>query len=424
MKIKFLKSVVLENKRRNGVALLLFVCLTLVALTQGAAQLRNQKRVMALQLGEAAEGSRVTVVSDSALSDYEAFRRGDRFYVKIPLADFTSAVPHFRADGFEDVQVQKVGDALIVSFKLQPGASARVDQRSNRLDVIFSARNRSLGNSTANAASASTAENAQTRQDRGRYAAGPIPPGSALAYRDRTAAESESAGNQHRRQQNARLQIKPRVGSSREAIRSGNNQSATGNAVVTTPVPPPSSVLTPPTSSSYPPLTISTPAASSSSKSADTSTRGLVNWQARGKSAIQWMSANRLATLLGALILLSLVFYVATAFRRRRKSVAKPKPVKTKVQPKVQPKIPPTYSPDLDQDEIVRAGPIISGTSSSQPKDFVNDYLPRPVQPASAPSTAGATSYPWVLTKPSIVSPTAGPDEYSSEEEEREVFEL
>ncbi len=43
-----------------------------------------------LQLGDAVEGSRVSVVSDSALSDYEAFRRGDRFYVKIPLAEFAT----------------------------------------------------------------------------------------------------------------------------------------------------------------------------------------------------------------------------------------------------------------------------------------------------------------------------------------------
>lgn len=79
----------------------------------------------------------MTVVSDSALNDYEAFRRGDRFYVKIPLADFSSALPQLRADGFEDVQVQRVGDNVVVSFKLQPGATARVEQRSNRLDVIF-----------------------------------------------------------------------------------------------------------------------------------------------------------------------------------------------------------------------------------------------------------------------------------------------
>lgn len=90
--------------------------------------------------------------TDSALSDYEAFRRGDRFYVKIPSAEFTSAVPHLRADGFEDVQGERVGDSVIVSFKLQPGASARVHQRLNGLDVVFSAPGRNLFN-PANGAS-------------------------------------------------------------------------------------------------------------------------------------------------------------------------------------------------------------------------------------------------------------------------------
>lgn len=427
MKIKFLKSVALENKRRRGVALLSLVCSIWFAVTPGGAQSPNQKRITALQLVAAAAGSRVTIVSDSALNDYEAFRRGDRFYVRIPLAESTSALPHCCADGFEDIQVQRVGDSLVVSFRLQPGATAHVDQRSNRLDVIFSAPNRSLRNNAANVASGSAAvgraENPQTRQDRGRDSAGPIPPGSALAYRDRTTAASESDGNEGRAPQSARSQINPRIDSNRAAIRSGNNQSTTGNAAVKTPVPFPSSILTPSTSSSYPPLTTFTPA-SSSSKSADNSTRGLVNWQGRGKSALQWMSANRLATLLGALLLLSLVLYLATAFQRRRKSVAKPKRVKSKVQPRVQPKVPPTYSPDADENEVVSAGPVISGVSSNQRKELVSDYAPRPARAASAPSVAASSAHPWVITQPSIVSPTAGPDEYSSEEEEREVFEL
>src|ERR1700704_4052990 len=113
MKTRFLKSAVLKHKQRSVVALF-FVCLILPALITGSAQLRNQKHVVALQLGEAAEGSRVTVVSDAALNDYEAFRRGDTFYVKIPLADFTSSFPHLRANGFEAANVQQVGDAVVV----------------------------------------------------------------------------------------------------------------------------------------------------------------------------------------------------------------------------------------------------------------------------------------------------------------------
>ena len=124
MKTQRLRSISVDKKRRGAVVLLSLACLTLLFLTPGAAQLKNQRRVTAIQLGGAAEGSRVTVISDSVLSDYEAFRRGNRFYLKLPLADLASAAPHFRADGFEDVQVQKTGDGLIVSFQLQLGATA------------------------------------------------------------------------------------------------------------------------------------------------------------------------------------------------------------------------------------------------------------------------------------------------------------
>src|SRR6185295_16274023 len=184
MKTELLKSLILDKKRRNGVALLFCVCLIFFVFTATAAQVRDNKHITAIQLGGAAEGSRVTVVSDSPLIDYEAFRRGDRFYVKIPLADLSAAAPHFRADGFEDVQVQKVGDSQVVSFKLQPGATARVDQRGNRLDVVFSAANRVPQLNSGNPSG-----------DRGRDAVGPIPSDSA-ASRVRTAKTNKAQDSQ------------------------------------------------------------------------------------------------------------------------------------------------------------------------------------------------------------------------------------
>src|SRR6266545_3312036 len=151
MKNKFLKSVDLESKQRCSIVLLSLVCSLWFAVMPVAAQSPNQKRITVLQPGAAAEGSRLTIVSDSALNDYEAFRRGDHFYVKIPLAESTSELPRCCGEGFKDVKVKRVGDSLVVSFRLQPGATARVDQRSNQLDVIFSAPNRTLRDNTANA---------------------------------------------------------------------------------------------------------------------------------------------------------------------------------------------------------------------------------------------------------------------------------
>src|SRR4051812_11645255 len=117
------------NKSRVGTARwrplaisLASFCLLWVAFISTQGQLKSQRRVTSVQLGQAAQGARVTIVSDSVLADYEAFRRGDRFYVRIPVAEFAFSSPRFHGDGFDDVQVQKVGDSVVISFKLQPGA--------------------------------------------------------------------------------------------------------------------------------------------------------------------------------------------------------------------------------------------------------------------------------------------------------------
>lgn len=412
MKTKYLKSLILENKQRGSVALLFFVCLILLTMTPGAAQLRNQRRVTALQLGTAPEGSRVTIVSDSPLNDYEAFRRGDRFYVKIPLAALFSAVPHLLADGFADVQVQRVGDGLIVSFKLQPGATARVEQHANRLDVVFSAPNKYAYNNLANVGSNPATSRTsgipsivtpQPYRDRGPDTAGPMPPGSALASRERLVAEGpvdiNGAAENPRWPSNLRT-------SSRQG---GNSQPTIANRAITSPSPgsSPSSILTP--STSYAPLTTATPASARpvSGSSVPGGDRQALAWR--------WISANRLATLLGVLILLSLVLYLATAIRRKRKTVVTAKREKA---PKVQPK----YSPSSELNELSTTRineQVLPRYGASQPPSNT---------PSSAPAPSAATSpsqhSPWVLAKPAILPPTVGYGEHGSEEQEREVFEL
>jgi hypothetical protein len=78
----------------------------------------------------------VVFSSDQSLNDYEAYRRGDRFYVKIPAAEVPRAET-LRGRGFADVKAQRSGDSTVVSFRLQPGATAHVEQRSNKLDVVI-----------------------------------------------------------------------------------------------------------------------------------------------------------------------------------------------------------------------------------------------------------------------------------------------
>jgi hypothetical protein len=438
MKSNLVKAVVIENSWRYGVGLL--ACLFLLSVTHksGSAQVKNQKRVTAVQMGQASEGARVTVVSDSALSDYEAFRRGDRFYVKIPLADYTAAQPRLRGNGFENVQVQKFGDGVVVSFKLQAGASARVDQRSNRLDVIFSAANRTGRNNPSNSESNRVSQGQANNPTQGRDSAGPIPPGSPLASRERVVTERSSVSPTAPGQ---RVEINP-LGDSNKVGNNHSTSAASSSSDSSSAVPGPSA------SSGYQALTTGTPAPPAISKPAGTQSTVSPNWISRTKAARQLVSANRPATLLGALLLLSAIVFLGVTLYRRRKSLVRAKRVK---RPLAQPK----YSSEVERNRVAAAS-AASSTASATAGKF--DKYPRPLpnepsalsfplvpvttseinrfqekperdrvvpEPALAPSfgVAAPRSRAWVLQQPSISSSTVS-DSTGSGDQEREVFEL
>ena len=135
------------------------------------------------------------------------------------------------------------------------------------------------------------------------------------------------------------------------------------------------------------------------------------------------MSANRLATLLGALILLSLLLYLATAFRRRKKDAVQVKSANAKVQPK--------YSPDEKLEELPSAR--ADEPAIEQLRTQENAVVP-PRPDAQAAAAVSTHNQPWVLTRPTIVSQKVDGDEeraasqpstdHSTDQEEREVFEL
>jgi HEAT repeat protein len=98
----------------------------------------KRKKLSPLRAATGSNGSRVTVTSDSPLYDYSAYRSGDRFYVVIPESDAPGVQSGLRGKGYEDVQVQKRGTDTVLSFHLQPGAAAHVDQKFNKLDIDIS----------------------------------------------------------------------------------------------------------------------------------------------------------------------------------------------------------------------------------------------------------------------------------------------
>lgn len=424
MKINLLKTLIAGNKARCGLALLAFLFSIWLALTPGAAQSRNTKRITSLHIGEASEGSRVTVVSDAALNDYEAFRRGDRFYVRIPLADFGAGQPGFRGDGFEDVLVQKIGDSVVISFRLQPGATARVDQRSNRLDVIFTAPNKiagtNRGNTSTNRAYVPTdgivrANNSQTPQRRDRDSAGPMPPGSPVSPRPtrervvdgranysqtlRSQSVTGSPGNVSRRNNSRPAENKPSPSSeasnktssrSKASPTPAKSQSPSSNTRSETSSTryghEPSPAATPSTSPSYPALATTTPATPVASQPALRSpgVNGSQNGKSRSDMVLQWVKANRQAALLGGLILLGLLVFLVFLVRRRKNAAKAKRPATTLAQPKQSTDVVPNTSP-VDS-------PVYSPAPNAAPSAVVNESAARPTTNELSPSAVPVVS--------------------------------
>jgi hypothetical protein len=396
MKIEALNSIFRINKVRHAVALLFFLGLSLTAFEPGSAQLKNQRRVTGVQLSTAAEGSRVIVASDTPLNDYEGFRRGDRFYVKIPWADFVSATPRFRADGFDDVQVQKVGDSVVISFKLQPGASARIDQRGNRLEVVFSVAKKAFNaplTADANRNSPGNLSPYTSVSSANNDFAGPVPPTSASTRERFVESFDQSSFSRNSRS--------PRF--NRRASSGGNNAAATQALASASPLPSPAATFSPVRSTGYPPLTIASPTNLNNSNSATTAARtNSSSWSDRKAAITRWVSANRLATALGALILLSLLAYLISGWRQRKAAGAGGGQSKSS---KVQPK----YSESEVLDELTPRDPLPQRQSS--------------VTNQEAAVTTSQAESSRRLTRPNIV-PAGGAGREISDKEDREVFEL
>ncbi|HBB86944.1 MAG TPA: hypothetical protein DC047_04960 [Blastocatellia bacterium] len=403
MKISWNNSKVSANRWRCGAILLASVVIVWVAFISSAAQLKVQKHVTSVEMVQAAEGARVTVISDSALNDYEAFRRGDRFYVKIPLAGFSFSQPRFHGNGFDDVQVQKVGDGVVVSFKLQLGASAHVEQHGNRLEVIFTAANRSQYASVAiNRGTPSVKENKgnQGNQDRQRDAAGPIPSDGPQVSRQRYANAPGPEINAAQRQ--PARNGKPEKNQGRTSpVNDAPLASSTPRSVASpTPVP------NYPAASSYSPAT-STPVTSSKP--------AVVSANSPNSNLRDWFLANRKTALLAALILAGLLALVAGFFYRGRTTKSNETRVK---RPLAQPK----YDSKVELDELTASpaerGPVAPITQEATK----SEWSPVASKPEFAPATEVAASRAAAFSKSSNSSVAVADNKSGSEE--REVFEL
>src|SRR2546421_3326047 len=141
----------------------LFVLLlaALICVASGQAQAQSfaptrLRHLATLRASDLPDGSRVTIASDSALDDYRTYRDADRFHILIPQAELSTAINALHGRGFTAIQSERRGPDLDISFVLQPGVTASVTQKFNRLDVTFNLPSNaaaSVANIAADAAS-------------------------------------------------------------------------------------------------------------------------------------------------------------------------------------------------------------------------------------------------------------------------------
>jgi hypothetical protein len=105
-----------------------------------------KERVIALRRKESAEGERLTLTSDAPLDDYSSYVEDERLFVVVPLTALAGAQGNINGRGFNDMKVEPRGHDILLSFRLQVGASFHVRQKFNRLDLVFSTNERANRN--------------------------------------------------------------------------------------------------------------------------------------------------------------------------------------------------------------------------------------------------------------------------------------
>lgn len=97
----------------------------------------DRKRLVTFRRNETPEGSRLTLTADAPLADYRSFAEGERVCIMIPQAAFFPARRDESGRGFAEMRVEQREENVMLSFRLQQGATVAVKQNFNRLEVVF-----------------------------------------------------------------------------------------------------------------------------------------------------------------------------------------------------------------------------------------------------------------------------------------------
>src|SRR5437868_2476380 len=127
-------------RRISGIVSLLVLLLGVTSIIATAQNLQAARTITMLSGSETSAGSVVTITADAALADYASYRSEDRFFMVIRSADVARIESGLNGCGFDDTTVQRRGNDVVISFRLQPNVTARVIQRFNKLEVLFSSK--------------------------------------------------------------------------------------------------------------------------------------------------------------------------------------------------------------------------------------------------------------------------------------------
>jgi hypothetical protein len=98
----------------------------------------ESKHISSIRSQVTPNGSRVILTFSEALTDYGAYRNGDKFTLILPGTDLALTEINVKGEGFTNSKVESRGASLALSFQLEANVNASVSQVENRLEVSFS----------------------------------------------------------------------------------------------------------------------------------------------------------------------------------------------------------------------------------------------------------------------------------------------
>ena len=185
-----------QNTSMSRLRFLLLMLLLVIATSAMAQQPTNtagteSRHISSIRSQSTPNGSRVIVTFTGALTDYGAYRNGDKFTVILPQTDLALTEINVKGAGFTNSKVESRGANLALSFQLETSVNPSVNQVENRLEVSFSRLTSSGDTASVETSGGNNGPERSTgavRADRASLASGAVPEESDTSRADSSAS--------------------------------------------------------------------------------------------------------------------------------------------------------------------------------------------------------------------------------------------